>query len=549
MSKCLWLTVAMAMAWLAMPLAASEASADVEERLRRLEKLVERQQADLAQKDQQIMHLQSSAKGQDALAQKISSLESGMYFAEGEKKPDDNTFKVYWKEGLKFTTANKDFNLALGGRIMWDWTFPMEDSRISDSLSEQENSTEFRRVRLFFGGDIYKNAFFKLQMDFAEDGDNTVEFKDVYMGLKNIPGLGTATIGNQYEPVGLEEQTSSKYITFMERSMLSDAFIPSRNPGISFSNNHFDSRLGWKVGVFREGNVTGEDTRDDTDDNVDDDAGDVDAAFFPSDGQANWAFSGRVWGQPWYQDDGKKMVHLGLSGRHYTPPDKRFRFRARPEVRVDRFVDTGTLTADSISLLGAEMAFVYKNWSLQAEYVGAWVDRDIGVFTDDPSGPDLLDDNADDAFLHGFYVFGSYFITGESRKYKQSSGLFDRVKPKKNFWVGDGIGLGAWEVALRYSWLNLDSNGFDPDDAAGITDPHQTRVRGGLIQNVTAGVNWYLNPNMRFMWNYVYTNLEDGDPNSVSVGSPPPGNAEASGVGLRVNGIMHAFMMRFQIDF
>jgi phosphate-selective porin OprO/OprP len=106
----------------------------------------------------------------------------------------------------------------------------------------------------------------------------------------------------------------------------------------------------------------------------------------------------------------------------------------------------------------------------------------------------------------GFYIQGSYFLTGEHRKYKTSTGAFDRVKPKENF--SSASGTGAWEVAARYSQIDL----------------NEGSVTGGRLRNVTVGLNWHLNPNMRIMWNYI--------------------RADLSGVGKA-----SLFLMRFQIDF
>ncbi len=87
------------------------------------------------------------------------------------------------------------------------------------------------------------------------------------------------------------------------------------------------------------------------------------------------------------------------------------------------------------------------------------------------------------------------------------------MKPKNNAFK-DG-GWGAWEVGVRVS--NLDFS----DDAV------SSSYRGEL-DNWTLGLNWYLNPNMRIMWNYVDTEL-DRDYCSKNDAS--------------------AFMTRFQIDF
>jgi phosphate-selective porin OprO/OprP len=95
-----------------------------------------------------------------------------------------------------------------------------------------------------------------------------------------------------------------------------------------------------------------------------------------------------------------------------------------------------------------------------------------------------------DPDFDGFYVYGSYFLTGEHRAYTPRSGAFGRVKPKRDF-DGKG-GLGAWEVGVRYSHLDL-------DDA---------ELRGGKMSALTAGLNWYMNPNTRVMLNYVFADLE-----------------------------------------
>ena len=98
----------------------------------------------------------------------------------------------------------------------------------------------------------------------------------------------------------------------------------------------------------------------------------------------------------------------------------------------------------------------------------------------------------DDPTFTGWYVFGSWFITGESRSYSQSSATFGRVKPKNNFSIGKP-GWGALELAARYSTVDLT----------------EEDVNGGEQYNITGGLNWHLNPNTRIMFNYIYADLED----------------------------------------
>ncbi len=135
---------------------------------------------------------------------------------------------------------------------------------------------------------------------------------------------------------------------------------------------------------------------------------------------------------------------------------------------------------------------MYGPFSLQGEYVQAIVDSI----------------NRNNVCFQGFYIMSSYFLTGEHRPYNKKTGAFGRVKPKKNYSSKPDGGKGAWELAARYSYLDLDDKS----------------VNGGRLQDFTFGVNWYLNPNTRVMWNYVFADLADG------------GDADI-------------FQMRIQIDF
>jgi phosphate-selective porin OprO/OprP len=228
-----------------------------------------------------------------------------------------------------------------------------------------------------------------------------------------------------------------------------------------------DERMTWAAGFFREADDNG---------NIQDDGG--------------YSVTGRVTGLPLYADDGASLVHVGASYSYRdTTRDTSeggldadaARFRSRPEAHLfDRFVDTGNFASDRVDLVGLEGAWVEGPLSVQGEYMFANADV------------------SSDGNFDGYYVQASYFLTGEHRKYKPSAGAFSRVKPKNNFGLKDG--LGAWEVALRYSSLDLDDG----------------EIAGGELDSVTAGLNWYLNPNMRIMWNYIHAQKDGvGDADMV----------------------------------
>jgi phosphate-selective porin OprO and OprP len=212
-----------------------------------------------------------------------------------------------------------------------------------------------------------------------------------------------------------------------------------------------EDRVTWALGVYK-----------DTDD--------VGSGI--SDGEYN--FTGRLTNAPWSEDTGRNLLHLGAAYSYRNPNDDKVRFRERPEVHISpAYVDTHVIAdVDEMHLVGAEAALVMGPFSLQGEYMNAMLN------TADGTNP---------AFS-GFYATAGYFLTGENRAYK--GGLFSRVKPRTNFGSG---GPGAWELAVRYSHLDL------TDEA----------VEGGELDDITVGLNWYLNPNTRFMFNYVHADLDE----------------------------------------
>ncbi|MBW2616272.1 MAG: porin, partial [Deltaproteobacteria bacterium] len=330
---------------------------------------------------------------------------------------------------------------------------------------------------------IYRNYGFKFEVDFARWPD--ILYKDVYIDVKNIPYVGTIRVGHQFEPFSLEEETSTKFITFMERSLPTLAFDPRRNTGLLLFNAPLNKRFWWGAGAFKP-------VKDD--------------APFDFSGPSDWNVSGRIAGLPWFEDE-TKLLFLGLSYIHKfrsdsTEKDRRLEFSVRPEANLaEALVNTDRLISDGSDIINPELALVFGPFSLQGEYYYASVDRDTGGNLD----------------FSGFYVFASYFITGESRAYIASEASFGRVKPKNNFDLKSGSGLGAWEVALRYSCIDLN----DGD------------IQGGEEENFTAGLNWYLNPNVRFMFNYIFAHVEDSN----------------AGTQFLRAGNTNIFQMRFQINF
>lgn len=332
--------------------------------------------------------------------------------------------------------------VRLGGRIQVD------AAAYDGDIRSHNDGTEIRRARLFASGSLTDNWKYKLQYDFTSTGLSGIQ--DAYLDYKGFENFDIR-LGHFKEPFSLQNMTSSKYITFMERGM-PHVFAEGRNLGLQLHTGGSN----WNLygGVFGDGR---------------------DGAA--SDNDEGMGVSGRATWNPLKTD--QQLVHLGLSASfRETGSVDTLRFRERPESHVTdvRLVDTGTIDAESFTRITGEAAWVSGPFNLQGEYYLTAVDREISA-------------NSDLAFS-GYYLEGGWFITGESMNYKKS-GNFSRVSPKA--YVGQG-GFGAWQLATRFSSLDL----TDED------------ITGGEVDSLTLGLNWFATPNIRFTANYVNILQVDG---------------------------------------
>ena len=344
-------------------------------------------------------------------------------------------FTAKWGNGYKLSSSDGMHSLKFGGRIMTDYA-------IWDNGSETFSGTEFRRIRFFNSGKVYDNVRYKLQLDFA-GGD--VSIKDVYVET-SLPYFVNVKVGHFKEPFRLEALTSSKYITFMERA-LPIAFSPERNVGIMLHDSFLDDKLSIQAGLFREASSG--------DDVIIEDVRNITSriTFLPINNDEN-------------------LLHLGAAFTSRSSSDDTYSVSSRAENHLGtKLLDMDLEDVSGMNLMGAEMAFVMGSFSFQGEYIINSVEA------------------IEDYSFSGYYGQVSYFLTGEKRKYKNSLAGFDRVKPNKN--MKEGEGLGAFEIAARYSSMDL------------------SEAHAGTLNDITVGLNWYLNPCTRLMFNYVMGTLDN----------------------------------------
>lgn len=404
------------------------------------------------------------------------------------------------------TPVSTKMSVKAGGRFYVDDVFFGQSAGSIATLGDAQDTLFFRTARLFLEGEGFGVISYKIDLDLAgvksyttgpaDPADHThsvtgvgvTAFKDVYIAVHDLPWLGTVYVGHFKEPMSLEELTSSRFITFMERSLL-NVFAPQRNVGIMAMQVTASQNATFAIGVFR--------TIDDKPPYIaDDDHGDAVTL------RGTWL--------PWYDEatEGRGLLHLGMGYTYRDVNDPTQRVRQHEEIAAGPYVvDTGLFgNVADIHIFNPEIAFVYGPFSVQTEYMGAAYVRDGGL---------------GDAYFDGIYVQASYFLTGENRVYDRQKAAFTRVRPYENFFrVRDEngyvfTGKGAWEVAYRYSYLDL-------------THP-SALVFGGWDSSHTFGVNWYLNPYTRLMFNYIHSDL----------GVP----------GAEANTFLDVFALRAQIDF
>lgn len=387
------------------------------------------------------------------------------YPADFVARVEDFMKKAAEKEAAEKKKAASKPTVTVSGRMFADAVFFQQSALSRAVLGDAQDTIFIRQARLGASGQMFEVFSYKVELDFAgRDSANAqlTSFKDVSLQIRELPLLGHVRFGHFKEPFSLEQLTSARFVTFMERS-LADVFVPARNMGVMAFDHSEDERITWAVGGFR--------TMGDT-------------PPFRSDDDGGWAVTTRLTWLPWYDEatEGRGLLHLGISYSFRDFDDPTQRVRQRPETSVGpRVVDTHNITnlAD-VNLLGPEAALVWGPFSVQSEWIAGFYNRSGG---------------AADPTFQGLYVNASLFLTGEHRVYNRSAGAFDRVKPLENFFRIRGedgcivTGKGAWEIAYRYSYLDLNDAG----------------IAGGIASDHTFGLNWYLTPYARMMFNYVHS--------------------------------------------
>lgn len=491
--------------------------------------------------------------------EKAKQAEAEKKKAEAEKKKTEGETKVWevganrkmtgtWNNGLTFESEDRAFRFTVGGVTQFDmgWFNVNRDQKRSvgtlnnlvDPGRTLEDGMDFRRARLRMSGVAWEQLEFFAQYEFANGTDlrqrtlgvtnpagianplttntdpaETVGFNEVYIGLFKLPVIGNFRVGRHRESLNFVTATADNNQVWMERGLMFEVFNGNYNfsNGITVSRTFLDDRAYALIGVFEQNTSSNRQ--------------------FSTVGDGNYVYDVRLTCLPVWNEDEQRWLHLGVDYSYRNLSQDNVRLRARPDIRigsgfqVPSLVDTGTIfSRDAQQIANLEFAAAFGPWTMAAEgSVSTVTNAFTGGLPVGTGRPPTGVTARGTYSAAGGYIEVLRFLTPDHRKYVKDRPGYARVTPSRRFFFLEGddrrwaFDTGAWEVGLRYDYVDLTNSG----------------INGGTAQGVTGAVNWYLTSNARVQVNYSWTHR----------GFNPSDTAG------RLNGELRALGVRFNCDF
>jgi phosphate-selective porin OprO/OprP len=335
-------------------------------------------------------------------------------------------------------TGVLDRKVHLSGAVLTDYTMFSQDPTNVRQVGVQPSQPELRAARIVVQGNLTPGMFYYFAPNFnglqVTPPKNQFQIYDLYLGFRTPVGL--LSVGQQKETFVYEMVGLSMNLPQQERVL--NPFFQSRALGVKLAspllhNKRATYSLGW----------------------------------FPLNYDGN-QFTGRTTYLPYISDDDARYVHVGVDYRYLGSANHTLQFSGKPESNVaDSYVNTGKFPANYANELDYEFVATVKSVSLYGEYARAWVNAPASL------NPEFF----------GYYILGSWVITGETRPYDRATGYGKRILPTKP--------SGAWEFVAQFSRDDLNSG----------------LVQGGSMGLGYVGVNWWRNNYWKFGLGYGITGL------------------------------------------
>ncbi|HEY2775222.1 MAG TPA: porin [Candidatus Binatia bacterium] len=370
-----------------------------------------------------------------------------------------------YKDGFFLATEDGRYKLNVDGYVQADsrWSVDNGDDPSVDQFS-------IRRARLDIRGTLADRFDFRFQPDFA---GSQVVLQDAYLDGRFAPWAVTR-LGKFKTPFGLEQLQADSNRVFLESSLV-DNLTPNRDVGAQLYGDFQHGAFTYQLAVL---NGVPDGTSGDTDFN---DAVDVAA---------------RVFALPLRNTTVVPLRGLGLgvaatAGREQGTASS----PQLPSFRTSSRNTYFKYSADSPSTSAATTVANGDHWRVMPQ--GYYYYGPFGsMFEYGVSNQELLKGaTKGDTQNTAWQLRAQWLLTGEAATY-------DVLVPSHDFNFGHG-GWGAWEVALRYAELHVDGDTF----TKGFADPTKSVSQ---IDSITAGLNWYLNRNIKLMFDYEHSTFDKG---------------------------------------
>ena len=366
-----------------------------------------------------------------------------------------------WSGILSFRSKDKSYRLWLDNRVYIDGAYFFDNN----TYNPIGNGLTVRRARFAVKATLHNNWYGEIDLDFA---GSEMEMKDMIIGynfnIKEDAFLRNIKIkaGNFKETFSMEYTTTSRYLTFIERS-LTHAFVPGRTLGLQtqMNSNRFFLGAGVSFNDVGDSEVTGWTKDNNKKRGLDE----------------GYSVTGRLVGYPIINDDA--VLHIGVAASYRTPKTSwevsdgyRYSTRSLTSINRKKYLDTDDMTnVESLRLVGFELAGAWNNFMFQSEYMMQQV-----------NGANINASGKDVANFNGAYVQAGWLIFGGHYRYNRAEAEFTQISRGQDW--------GDIELAVRYDYVSL--NDFD------------ALVYGGGANGFTIGTNYYVNSNVKIMLNYSF---------------------------------------------
>ena len=336
-----------------------------------------------------------------------------------------------------------------------------------------------RRLLLGANGDLPGDFKYSFQFDFAQAAIN---YEDIVFSYEPKNKPYTVTLGYFYPYNSLDNLTSNRFVSVVERNQAVDAFGQGRRLGIGFGYTSGDFRL--NGGVF---------------------ANQINNAAFDNN---DWELAGRILYAPLM---GNTQLHFAVNGeyRRFKTTSLGIQYRSRPFTQItdQRFVDAGAIAAKGDYVIGLEALAIHGPFHIQGE--AKYVKTD-GYRPGDGVGNGAIDPGqvlngtllaSDPSFFSAYGEVG-FWLTGETRGYKNFK--IDRTKILNGF---DKGGWGGFNLVGRVDYIDLKDTVGGPNTGTQVINGV---LNGGQQTGFLLALNWWPIDYVRFTAQYIHDEIKGG---------------------------------------